>query len=86
MRKLVFALALVAVAGCGGLGHTSWSCPGPAKLQQLRAERFDPYPQVLSGAETVGTRPRGYDKPVAVPSSDPWPWSGSATRSSTPRY
>jgi len=79
MQKLLFlALTLATVvgsAGCASLGMTPWSSPGTAQLQHQRAERFDPYPQALSGSESVGTRPRDYDKPPLVPGRDPWPWS-----------
>ena len=35
--------------------------------QQLRAERFDPYPEVDTGPEVVGGRPRDYQVPMSEP-------------------
>lgn len=82
MQKLFFAMMLTVVAGsvgCGGMGRTNWGCPGTAQVQRLRAEQFDPYPQIVSPSETPGTRPRDYDKPALapIPPCNEWPWARS---------
>ncbi|MBN1587991.1 MAG: hypothetical protein JW888_00585 [Pirellulales bacterium] len=69
MQKFLLSLILtVAVAsGCGPrFGVPNWSSPGPADIQRFRAERFDPYPEVVSRSEMTGVRPREYEKPESV--------------------
>jgi hypothetical protein len=46
--------------------------PGPARDQQMRAQRFDPYPENDVGPEVVGGRPLGYQKPIPEPSRARW--------------
>lgn len=84
MRKLCLALILAATVGCVDMGRPNWTNPGTAGLQELRAKTFDPYPKTLSGSgsETIGVRPRDYDKPTLDPPAPPLPWM---TRSA-PRY
>jgi len=83
MRRLVPVLMVIltaaAVGGCGPrFAVPSLYHPGPAKVQQLRAERFDPYPQDVSRSEMVGVRPREYEKPTDEPNRAQWPWSPGA--------
>lgn len=74
-RTLVTMLVLVLagagtgiLSGCASLGKPVWLEPGPARYQQRRAVRFDPYQQTdvrhdhLSTMD--GTRPRDYAEPV----------------------
>ena len=83
MRKLALALAWLLApvfAGCGGLSWTEWCNPGTAEQQRLRAEQYDPYPQVTSQSETemAGVRPSCYDKPRPDSQRDQWPWNQGA--------
>jgi hypothetical protein len=58
------------VAGCSSLGRPDWLAPGPARSQQRRAVRFDPYmqddvgPYLLRLPLVDGGRPRDYAEPV----------------------
>ena len=64
------ALALATCSGCASLGKPDWLDPGPARLQQRRAVRFDPYlqddmiPSSLRLPLTDGLRPRDLAVPV----------------------
>ena len=59
-----------ACTGCAALGRPDWTQPGPAKQQQRRAVRFDPYlqddiaPSVLRMPLMDGARPRDFANPV----------------------
>ena len=67
---------LLLSVGCQGLAAPPIFNPGPAELQQARAERFDPYPENEPGPEIVGGRPLDYDRPPAEPLRSRWlPWS-----------
>jgi hypothetical protein len=77
---LVVALALVA-SGCASLGKPEWLDPGPARNQQRRAVRFDPFmqndigPSLFRQYTTLdGTRPRDYAEPVPEVKRSRW-WS-----------
>jgi hypothetical protein len=77
---LVVALALVA-SGCASLGKPDWLDPGPARNQQRRAVRFDPFmqndigPSLFRQYTTLdGTRPRDYAEPVPEVKRSRW-WS-----------
>ena len=68
----VVALAVGLTSGCASLGKPKWLEPLPAKSQQRRAVRFDPFmendigPSLLRQYTTLdGTRPRDYAEPVA---------------------
>ncbi|MFM8735568.1 MAG: hypothetical protein ACKOC8_10280 [Pirellulales bacterium] len=74
-------LVLVASSGCASLGKPEWLQPGPARNQQRRAVRFDPFmendigPGLLRQYTTLdGTRPRDYAEPVAEVKRSRW-WS-----------
>ena len=64
------ALALATCSGCASLGKPDWLDPGPARSQQRRAVRFDPYlqddmiPSSLRLPLTDGLRPRDFAVPV----------------------
>jgi hypothetical protein len=72
------------VCGCASLGRPDWLDPGPARAQQRRAVRFDPFMQNDIGPSTLreytildGTRPRDYAEPVAEVRRSRW-WSQPA--------
>ena len=66
----VLALSLATASGCASLGKPDWLDPGPARSQQRRAVRFDPYlqddmiPSSLRLPLTDGLRPRDFAVPV----------------------
>lgn len=71
MKRLLGPLGMLAltlaVAGCSGLARPNWFHPGSAKVQQRRAERFDPYPQEMGAPPVEGARPLAYQRPpVAI--------------------
>ncbi len=72
---VLLSAVMLASSGCAGLSQTNWCCPGTAQEQRLRAEQFDPYPQVTSGSEMAGVRPPGFDKPKLDSNRDDWPWN-----------
>jgi hypothetical protein len=79
---IVLAVALAATAtGCASLGKPQWLDPGPARNQQRRAVRFDPFmendigPSLFRQYGTLdGTRPRDYAEPVPEVKRSRW-WS-----------
>jgi hypothetical protein len=84
-RPSLAAVVVVAVVvcgpGCASLGKPKWLEPLPAKSQQRRAVRFDPFmendigPSLLRQYSTLdGTRPRDYAEPVAEVKRARW-WS-----------
>ncbi|MFN7813636.1 MAG: hypothetical protein ACK5SI_13350 [Planctomycetia bacterium] len=87
------AAALVAIGlagllpGCASLGKPAWLEPGPARAQQRRAVRFDPFQQTdvrhdhLSTMD--GTRPRDYAEPVVEVKRPRW-WDQPLTPTSRP--
>ncbi|MFM8579596.1 MAG: hypothetical protein ACKOCN_12485 [Planctomycetaceae bacterium] len=68
------------MAGCSSLGRPDWLAPGPARNQQRRAVRFDPYlqddvgPYLLRLPLVDGGRPRDYAEPVPEVRRARW-WS-----------
>ena len=78
-RSLLLAVAVLATGttGCSSVSRPNWFHPGPALVQQSRAEQFDPYPENEPGPRIVGSRPREYQKPVPEAlraQQRPWPW------------
>ena len=74
-------LVLAGVAGCASLGRPAWLDPGPARSQQRRAVRFDPFMQNDIGPSALrtygildGSRPRDYAEPVPEVRRSRW-WS-----------
>jgi len=55
-------LLLLPSLGCSSLATPS-AVSGTTNYQQLRADRFDPYPEPDIGPEMVGVRPRDFEKP-----------------------
>ena len=74
------ALAAIAASGCASLGKPAWLEPGPARNQQRRAARFDPFPQDDIGPYAFrqyggimdGSRPRDYAEPVPEVKRSRW--------------
>ena len=69
-RHLSVVLVLLSASGCASLGKPDWLDPGPARAQQRKAVRFDPYlqddiaPSSLRIPLMDGTRPRDFAVPV----------------------
>ena len=68
---VAIVLAIASASGCAALGKPDWLDPGPARNQQRRAVRFDPFMQSDIGPYAFrqygimdGTRPRDYAEPV----------------------
>lgn len=59
------AVLVSAVGGCWNLQWTSLDAPGPAPLQQGRAQQYDPYPEMEPAPGFDGGRPRDYNQPPA---------------------
>ena len=83
---LAAALAVTAAlaAGCASLGKPEWLEPGPARNQQRRAVRFDPFMEDDIGPYAFrqygimdGSRPRDYAEPVPEVRRARW-WSSPA--------
>ena len=66
MAGLLMVL-LATVTGCAGTAYPQLLNPPPVNVQQQRAERFDPFPEVGSGPDLTGARPREYDIPSPEP-------------------
>lgn len=85
VSAVAVALACAATsAGCASLGKPQWLDPGPARNQQRRAVRFDPFmqndigPSLFRQYSTLdGTRPRDYAEPVPEVKRSRW-WSQPA--------
>jgi hypothetical protein len=65
---MIYRLALIALAplvatGCADVAFPRLLHPGSEEYQQVRAERFDPYPLNDVGPPIVGGRPMAYDVP-----------------------
>ncbi len=78
--------AACAAGGCASLGKPAWLEPGPARNQQRRAVRFDPFLENDIGPYAFrqygimdGTRPRDYAEPVPEVRRARW-WSSPARR------
>ncbi len=81
---LVWAACLA--GGCASLGKPEWLEPGPARNQQRRAVRFDPFMENDIGPYAFrqygimdGTRPRDYAEPVPEVRRARW-WSSPSRR------
>jgi len=75
------ALVATMASGCASLGKPTWLAAGPARAQQRRATRFDPFPQDDIGPYAFrtygimdGARPRDYSEPVPEVRRARW-WS-----------
>ncbi len=78
------AILIATAVGCASLSKPAWLDPGPARNQQRRAVRFDPFmendigPSLFRQYSTLdGTRPRDYAEPVAEVKRSRW-WSQPA--------
>lgn len=60
---LAALLGLGGFQGCAGLAGPNWRHPGTAQTQQLRALRFDPYPEDDLGPSVEGARPLEFQNP-----------------------
>ena len=72
---------MASLTGCASLGRPAWLDPGPARSQQRRAVRFDPFMQNDIGPSALrtygildGSRPRDYAEPVPEVRRSRW-WS-----------
>jgi len=82
MRHPLAVIAVVLMApGCASLGKPAWLDPGPARNQQRRAVRFDPFLQTEVRHDQLstmdGSRPRDYAEPVPEVTRSRW-WSQPA--------
>jgi len=72
------AVATITACGCASLGKPDWLDPGPARNQQRRAVRFDPFLQTEVRHDQLsimdGSRPRDYSEPVPEVKRSRW-WS-----------
>jgi hypothetical protein len=57
-------LLVIASTGCTRIAGPNFFHPGPTDYQQKRAERFDPYPDVMAGPAVESVRPREYQNPM----------------------
>ena len=78
-RLTACVLLIVCTAGgCASLGKPAWLDPGPARNQQRRAVRFDPFLQTDVRHDQLsimdGRRPRGYVEPTPEVTRSRW-WS-----------
>lgn len=75
------------LSGCASLGKPTWLEPGPARSQQRRAVRFDPFQQTDVRHDQLstmdGSRPRDYAEPVAEVKRPRW-WDQPLTPTSRP--
>jgi hypothetical protein len=78
---LTLLLLVTGLSGCASLGRPAWLDPGPARTQQRRAVRFDPFMQNDIGPSALrtygildGSRPRDYAEPVPEVRRSRW-WS-----------
>jgi len=78
---LAAALLASPLTGCASLGKPKWLEPLPARSQQRRAVRFDPFPQTDVRHDQLstmdGTRPRDYAEPLPEVTRSRW-WSQPA--------
>ncbi|MFZ5832648.1 MAG: hypothetical protein ACOY3P_21380 [Planctomycetota bacterium] len=67
---IVLLASLVSLlAGCADPSQSRMELPrlfgaGPERVQQAKAERFDPYPENEPGPAIEGARPPGYENPL----------------------
>jgi hypothetical protein len=83
MRRSAKLMLLIALT-CGAsgclqdplMGKPQLFEPGSEQIQQVRAQRFDPYPDVNVGPRVDGGRPDGYTQPppesVRGTNKNPW--------------
>ena len=78
---LAVTFVVLTATGCASLGKPQWLEPGPARNQQRKAVRFDPYMQNDIGPYAFrqygimdGSRPRDYAEPVPEVRRSRW-WS-----------
>ena len=83
---LLVCLSAGGASGCASLGKPDWLDPGPARSQQRRAVRFDPFMQNDIGPSSLrtygildGSRPRDYAEPVPEVRRSRW-WSQPPAR------
>jgi hypothetical protein len=73
-----WSLIILGTAGCSSLGKPRWLEPGPARSQQQRAVKFDPYlqddtaPAILRMPINDGTRPRDFNEPMPEVERSRW--------------
>jgi hypothetical protein len=67
MRTAIVGLIALGLALLGCAAPPNWCQPGSEPVQQRRAERHDPYPELDAGPEIIGGRPRSYDRPRTEP-------------------
>lgn len=79
---LSLGLLIGSLVGCRSLDPPSIAHPGTAQHQQMRAERFDPYPENEPGPAITGGRPSGYEKPIPEVDRARWPTPPPIFRSS----
>ena len=78
LARAMVVICGFACTGCAALGRPDWTQPGPAKQQQRRAVRFDPYlqddiaPSVLRLPLMDGARPRDFADPVPEVTRSRW--------------
>ena len=79
LRVLAALCGCAVLAGCASLGRPTWLASGPARMQQRRAVRFDPFmqndigPALFRQYSTLdGTRPRDYAEPVVEVRRSRW--------------
>jgi len=77
----LFALLAMGLAGCS-VAPPNLLHPGPAVVQQGRAQQFDPYPQAENGGNIAGTRPPDFQQPI--PEVDRARWMLNANGRSCP--
>ena len=74
-------LLVCTTGGCASLGKPDWLDPGPARNQQRRAVRFDPFLQTDVRHDQLsimdGSRPRDYVEPTPEVTRSRW-WSQPA--------
>jgi hypothetical protein len=71
----LLTLVAMGIAGCS-VAPPNILHPGPAVVQQGRAQQFDPYPEPEIGGNMAGTRPPDYQQPI--PELDRARWTQSA--------
>ncbi len=65
MQRTAFLwIVPLVTAGCADVAFPRLLHPGSEEYQQVRAERFDPYPLNDVGPPIVGGRPMAYDMPA----------------------
>jgi hypothetical protein len=68
----LIALLVTGIAGCASVAPPNLLHPGPAVVQQGRAQQFDPYPQAENGGNIAGTRPPDFQQPIPEVDRSRW--------------